>query len=231
MTVTEAERAAPRDAVGGSLKSAMLGGLQPLNTANSEAEQDEFAWSPISHLVDAEWGYLTHVWLKLLPAPRTIISWLRRSGVSVDALTDPELPSFAEVAFDEQRPWFDFADELRSERLLVPSLIFVARDEFGAPLDLIAWSHQSARVASWLGRAALLGAEAIYAPRIADEYTSKDGEHRKSRAVIADHVLALRQPPRKRRPKPAPDRREASASELRERAPFDDAIPWGRPDR
>jgi single-stranded DNA-binding protein len=44
-------------------------------------------------------------------------------------------------------------------------------------------------------------------------YTSKNGEHKISRTLFADHVLALRQPPRERRPSNAASKRDtASAS-------------------
>ena len=62
-------------------------------------------------------------------------------------------------------------------------------------------------------------------------YTSKDGEHRISRTLIADHVLALRQPPRARKPNASSDRRETSAVGPRESYPFDDPIPGGGPER
>jgi single-stranded DNA-binding protein len=56
-------------------------------------------------------------------------------------------------------------------------------------------------------------------------YTSKNGEHKVSRTLFADHVLALRQPPRERKPKAAP----AGATPAPARADFDDGFPvqWG----
>jgi single-stranded DNA-binding protein len=56
-------------------------------------------------------------------------------------------------------------------------------------------------------------------------YISKNGEHKISRTLFADHVLALRQPPRERKPKPAP----AGANHQSARAAFDDGLPeeWG----
>jgi single-stranded DNA-binding protein len=63
-------------------------------------------------------------------------------------------------------------------------------------------------------------------------YTSKNGEQKISRTLFADHVLALRQPPRQRTPKAAPDRRHAGARDdvpPPSAAPFDDGLPesWG----
>jgi len=56
-------------------------------------------------------------------------------------------------------------------------------------------------------------------------YTSKNGEQKVSRTLFADHVLALRQPPRERKPKAAP----ADATPAPARADFDDGFPeqWG----
>ena len=63
-------------------------------------------------------------------------------------------------------------------------------------------------------------------------YSSKDGEQKLSRTLIADHVLALRPPPRARKPKVAPaTAADGPAPGPREPAPFDDAIPWGGPEQ
>jgi single-stranded DNA-binding protein len=64
-------------------------------------------------------------------------------------------------------------------------------------------------------------------------YSSKDGEQKLSRTLIADHVLALRPPPRARKPKVAPATAAdgPAAPGPREPAPFDDAIPWGGPEQ
>jgi single-stranded DNA-binding protein len=59
-------------------------------------------------------------------------------------------------------------------------------------------------------------------------YTNRNGEQKISRTLFADHVLALRQPPRERKPKAATDRRHAGGAD-RSAAPFDDGLPeqWG----
>lgn len=106
---------------------------------------------------------------RLPPPPPALIRWLRAQGVSARALSQPELPAFAPVAFDARRPWFDFEDELHDDRPLTSALIFIARDEFGDKVDLVAWSQKTSRVASWLGRASLLGANEVFAARLVDE--------------------------------------------------------------
>jgi len=58
-----------------------------------------------------------------------------------------------------------------------------------------------------------------------EPYTARDGQTRINRTIFADHVLALRQPPRERKPKAAP----AGATLAPARAGFDDGLPeqWG----
>jgi single-stranded DNA-binding protein len=43
-------------------------------------------------------------------------------------------------------------------------------------------------------------------------YTSKNGEHKVSRTLFADHVLALRQPPRERKPSNAAAKRDTASA-------------------
>jgi single-stranded DNA-binding protein len=58
-------------------------------------------------------------------------------------------------------------------------------------------------------------------------YTSRDGESKISRTLFADHVLALRQPPRERKPSNAAAKRDTASAPAR--ADFDDGLPeqWG----
>ena len=61
----------------------------------------------------------------------------------------------------------------------------------------------------------------------------KDGEHRVSLSMVADQVLALRQPPKERRAEPAPQdtrsRQERCAGSWKPGAGPNDAIPFGEP--
>ena len=65
------------------------------------------------------------------------------------------------------------------------------------------------------------------------ETYEKDGEHRISLSLIADQVLALRQPPRERRAEPAPQdtrsRQERCAGSWKPGGGPNDAIPFGEP--
>jgi len=103
---------------------------------------------------------------QLLMPPR--LDWLKRlreRGVSVDALCEPELPAQAQVVMRDSV--FDFADEC--DDAAVDAVIFLARDEFGDPADLVAWDPRGNRIAGWYGAAPLLGAENIFGPRLDPE--------------------------------------------------------------
>ena len=52
-----------------------------------------------------------------------------------------------------------------------------------------------------------------------EPYTARDGQTRISRTVFADHVLALRQPPRERKPK-ADNSTQAVDPSLNDSIPF-----------
>jgi hypothetical protein len=90
-------------------------------------------------------------------------------GVSSRALVYPELPARARVVFEPRARFFDFADERGDDSAAKPAFIFIARDEFSEACDLIAWEPSSGRLAPWYGRARILGAENLYAPRILNE--------------------------------------------------------------
>lgn len=58
-------------------------------------------------------------------------------------------------------------------------------------------------------------------------YTNKDGEHKISRTLFADHVLALRQPPRQRTPKAPPARAPDDGAPYNQNGrDFSDDIPF-----
>lgn len=48
------------------------------------------------------------------------------------------------------------------------AIIIPARDEFGDLADLAAWHIESGKLALWRGRAAMFGAENVYAPRLGE---------------------------------------------------------------
>ena len=106
---------------------------------------------------------------RLLPPPTLdVIKYLRNQGVTIDALCEPELPAFVEVVFHDDQPFFDFTADVGDDGA-VQALIFLARDELGVPLDLIAWSAKQNKLAAWDGNAAMLGAESVFGPRLDPE--------------------------------------------------------------
>jgi hypothetical protein len=95
-------------------------------------------------------------------------AWLLARGISASAMeTDPCCSSgplrFASVVFGEQ--YFDFAVD--GDASAVPAFIVIARDEFGVTNDMVAFDGQG-RFATGLGRARLLGAQMIFAPRLGE---------------------------------------------------------------
>ncbi|MDH7797520.1 MULTISPECIES: hypothetical protein [unclassified Beijerinckia] len=106
------------------------------------------------------------------PIKQAQIDWLLSRGVPSAALgDDPDGLGFAlaagEVVFDAAGAVFDFASERPDERA-IPAVVFVARDECGLADDLVAWSARYDRLASWLGRASMLGAQNALSSRVGD---------------------------------------------------------------
>jgi hypothetical protein len=102
---------------------------------------------------------------RLSPPPLDVIKFLRGKGISADALAEPDLPAFANVTFDDDRPLFDFADEAGDD-VAASALIFLARDDEGEPADLVAWSLQAKRLVAWYGAVAVLGEDYLAGPRL-----------------------------------------------------------------
>lgn len=68
-----------------------------------------------------------------------------------------------------RRGRFEFSRFLRHDELeRIVAYTLLVRDAGGAPVDVVAWHPRSNRVATWLGRAALLGDDALY-PAPADD--------------------------------------------------------------
>ena len=106
-------------------------------------------------------------WHRLRPIS---IAWLKRLkalGVSVDALCEPELPAQARIIMHEGF-LFDFIDD-EADGQPVDAVIFPARNELGDHVDYVAWEPRLNRMASWYGRAALLGEDELFAPRLDPE--------------------------------------------------------------
>jgi len=95
-----------------------------------------------------------HVFERLPPLRLSEARRFREHGVPLDALLKPEHVARHRVAFHPQRPRFDFSDDGQ------PAFVFMAKDGLGEAVDLVAWSGPTTgRLASWQGRAAMLGAD------------------------------------------------------------------------
>jgi hypothetical protein len=92
-----------------------------------------------------------------------------RLGVPAPAIISPDLPARAHVVFRTDKPQFDFAADLPADRddEAVSAIILLALDEEGYPVDLVAWTTNPYRIASWFGTP-LLGAENLFAQRLDD---------------------------------------------------------------
>ena len=97
--------------------------------------------------------------------PREVTE-LARLGVPMDGLIGPPPIRAGYVLFDELGFEFDHHD--RHGREGVRAFLFAITDPQGVCRDIVAWSPQLNRTATWLGRAWALGEERVYAPRLTD---------------------------------------------------------------
>ena len=79
------------------------------------------------------------------------------------ALSCPTALSTARAVFMGKR--FEFAGHTLPEDLQ-SAMIIAALDQFGSNCDLVAWSPETGAIGTWYGRAAMLGAENLFAPRL-----------------------------------------------------------------
>ena len=100
--------------------------------------------------------------------------------------------------------------------------IKVAADSAAEFWSILAFSESAQAELMRLGEGDKISAQGSFK---VEPYTARDGQTRINRTIFADHVLALRQPPRERKPKAAP----ADATPAPARADFDDGFPeqWG----
>jgi len=143
----------------------LLGGKCFPNSAAFEATQGDLAWSP------SDWrlanGGLSECKIALLDCLPVVCdaNWYARvwdlgarsaAGLHVESAVF--LPSGQ----------FEFGRDLRDATGAVAALITPALDGFGEIEDLAAIDLDSGAMAQWRGRAAVLGAEMIFAPRLGD---------------------------------------------------------------
>lgn len=88
------------------------------------------------------------------------------AGIPLRPLWDPDQLARADVVFAERLPCFEFASESNDDPETIEAYVFLARDAFGEPIDLVAWQPRSGQIASWQGAACILGGESLYRPRL-----------------------------------------------------------------
>jgi single-stranded DNA-binding protein len=110
----------------------------------------------------------------------------------------------------------------KSGKAYATATVKVAADNAVDFWSVLAFSESAQAELMRLGEGDKISAQG---PFKVEPYTARDGQTRINRTLFADHVLALRQPPRERKPKPVP----ATAPSGPARAPFDDGLPeqWG----
>lgn len=95
------------------------------------------------------------------------IRWLIDCGVPSRAIVYPETPARADVAFHSGAPFFDFKADLDEETETTCAMILMARDQFGEPVDLVAWSPRTGPMATWYGAdIPMLGWHNVFPPRL-----------------------------------------------------------------
>jgi hypothetical protein len=98
-------------------------------------------------------------WHRLPPIGVAWLLRLKELGISVDALSEPELPVQAKVVL--RGDTFEFDDG----KLASDALVFLVRDDNGEPADFVAWAPKSDRLSSWWG-IPMLGMKFLSEPRL-----------------------------------------------------------------
>lgn len=165
MASSTAERAAPRDSVCGPQGITKLGGSWCPDAANPEPKQGDLAWTPADFRV-ANRGLddLELALLDCLPVG---------SGAQVHAqLWSLGVRLTAGLHFDMvvllPGGQFEFARNLRDASGSALGLVIPAYDDMGNLDDLVALNLGSGSLGRWRGRAAMLGAENVYGPRLGE---------------------------------------------------------------
>jgi single-stranded DNA-binding protein len=91
--------------------------------------------------------------------------------------------------------------------------------------SVLAFSESAQAELSRLGEGDKISAQGSFK---VEPYTARDGQTRINRTIFADHILALRQPPRERKPKAAPTRApdDGAPSNQNDGRDFSDDIPF-----
>lgn len=105
------------------------------------------------------------------PLHQKALDWFTENGVNGLALAKTMWGHFDFVNVDDvvwlPRKTFEFARHKKADEI-TSACTFLIRDQFVEPLDIVAWQATTGRIATWLGRAALMGEDQLFAPRLAE---------------------------------------------------------------
>jgi hypothetical protein len=97
------------------------------------------------------------------------LDWFVKQGVPALALARSRIGAFGFLRVDDvvflEGGCFEFRRHLSSGNP-EPAYTLTARDVCGDIVDIVAWQPVTGRLASWVGRAAMLGTENLYGPRL-----------------------------------------------------------------
>ena len=97
-----------------------------------------------------------------LPSPSQVhLNFLRDIGVPIRALHEPDVIKTAKVEFGPR--YFDFSEDTAAPG----AVLFLLRDMHHDACDVAAWGPRSGRLATYYGRTAMLGEDAVLGPRLA----------------------------------------------------------------
>ncbi|WP_201836212.1 hypothetical protein [Microvirga zambiensis] len=91
---------------------------------------------------------------------------MERLGIPADALAGPSPVRADYVVFDNLGFEFECHTEVGKDG--TRAFLFPVTDGHGVARDVVAWSPQLGKLATWLGRAWALGEDTINAPRLSD---------------------------------------------------------------
>ncbi len=107
---------------------------------------------------------------------QAVIDWFGARNVPAISLAKTWCGEFSFVNLDDvvflDRGAFEFVREEGVSAQSAPkgetALTILAFDQCGDACDIVAWAAKANRIATWLGRAALLGEDELWRPRLID---------------------------------------------------------------
>jgi hypothetical protein len=99
------------------------------------------------------------------------LDWFIANGVNALSLVKTPWDEYDVVNIDDvvwhTQNAFEFARYSKAKKA-DSACTFLVRDSLGFPLDIVAWQATTGRIATWLGRASMIGEDQIFAPRLTE---------------------------------------------------------------